>query len=30
MGGAAVLAVGAATMFASVRRRSVTGGRHSR
>lgn len=30
MGGAAVLAVGAATMFASVRRRSVAGGRHSR
>ncbi|MFF1356928.1 lytic polysaccharide monooxygenase [Streptomyces sp. NPDC058297] len=30
MGGAAVLAIGAATMFASVRRRSVAGGRHSR
>jgi chitin-binding protein len=29
-GGAAVLAIGAATLFASVRRRSVAGGRHSR
>ncbi|MYW69650.1 LPXTG cell wall anchor domain-containing protein [Streptomyces sp. SID8379] len=30
MGGAAALAIGAAGMFASVRRRAVTGGRHSR
>ncbi|MFJ9041353.1 lytic polysaccharide monooxygenase [Streptomyces sp. NPDC102406] len=30
MGGAATLAIGAATLFASVRRRAVTGGRHGR
>ncbi|MFJ8822228.1 lytic polysaccharide monooxygenase [Streptomyces sp. NPDC102467] len=30
MGGAAALAVGAAGLFASVRRRAVTGGRHTR
>ncbi|WP_151479490.1 lytic polysaccharide monooxygenase auxiliary activity family 9 protein [Streptomyces albicerus] len=30
IGGAAALAIGAAALFASVRRRAVTGGRHSR
>jgi chitin-binding protein len=30
VGGAAVLALGAAVMFGSVRRKAATGGRHSR
>jgi chitin-binding protein len=30
VGGAAALALGAAALFASVRRKAVTGGRHGR